>query len=382
MKKVRIAHIADFHLGGKINENNELSEIINKNLIKTLIDLVKTLNLTKVKLLLIAGDFYESSNIDIDLLDNVKEILSGFNGEIVISPGNHDYISLESVYYGKWPSNVHIFLKENIEMIEFGYLNTRVYGFGFNKSHISKTMIGEINDLDDDFINIGLIHGQIDSRENNYHPVYLQDIESSNLDYLALGHVHKRSPLSKIGNTYYAYSGNPMGRGFDETGEKGLYLGDISKKENGLHFYKLNNSQFEIANIKIDDFENQENIAKKIIEELKNIYSSDYKKHYYRIFLEGEIKKNQSINIDLILSYLNGLNYVEIINNTKLFIDLEKLKHQDNIYGKFINKVLDSTLDEKDKKEVLDIGIKALEGRLWQLKRYILMLLENLIITP
>ena len=42
------------------------------------------------------------------------------------------------------------------------------------------------------------------------------------MDYIALGHIHKFSGIKRIGNTYYAYSGCPEGRGFDEEGDKGI----------------------------------------------------------------------------------------------------------------------------------------------------------------
>lgn len=364
MKKVRIAHMADFHIGGVINEKNILSEEINKNLITALVNIVKVLNLSKVQILLIAGDFYETSSIDGKLLDNVKEILSQFNGKIVISPGNHDYVSLESVYCGKWPENTYIFLEEKISYIEFSELKTRVYGFAFNQSHIQTPMISNISNIDDQYINIGVFHGQIDSKLNEYHPIFLNDIKNSNLEYIALGHVHKKSEIKQEGKTYYAYSGNPMGRGFDETGEKGLYLGDISKYTNSLNFYKFDNSQFEIVKIEITNFESQIIIANQIREHLRNIFGLNFKKNYYRIILTGYIKHDENINLEIIQSYLSDLRYSEILDDSRLYIDKEELRNQENIKGKFIDSVLNSNLSECEKEDIINYGIKAFEGLL------------------
>lgn len=364
MKKVRIAHMADFHIGGEISENNILSEEINKNLITSLINIIKVLNLSKVQILLIAGDFYETSAIDIRLLDNVKEILSQFKGKIVISPGNHDYVSLESVYWGKWPENTYIFLDEKISYIEFSEIKTRVYGFAFNQSHIHTSMISHIPNIDNQYINLGVFHGQVDSKPNEYHPIFLRDIENSNLEYIALGHVHKRSEIKRAGKTYYAYSGNPVGRGFDEIGEKGLYLGDISKNNNSLNFYKLSNAQFEIVKIEITNFESQAIIASQIRNYLENIYGLNYKKHYYRIILTGYIKKDENINLEIVQSYLSDLKYLEILDNSKLYIDKTELRNQDNIKGKFIDNVLNSNLSEDEKEDIINYGIKAFEGLL------------------
>lgn len=363
MSKVRIAHIADFHLGGELYEKNELNEQINKSLIKSLANIFNILNLSKVDIVLIAGDFYESSSIDLNLLKNIKEIFSKFNGKIVISPGNHDYVSLESSYNSKWPQNTFIFKNEKIEFFEFSDLKTRVYGFAFNSSYINKRMLQDFPILDEKYINLGVFHGQIDSSINNYNPIFLEDIENSNLDYIALGHIHKRSDIAKIGNTYYAYSGNPVGRGFDETGEKGIYLGDIGKTRNGLNFYKIDNREFYKIDIEIKNFETQDIIEKQIREYLLKNIGKMYKQNYYKINLEGFISKNQTINIPILEANLSDINYVEIYDKTKLKLDFENIKNEHSLRGNFVRKVLELESD-LEQKQILDFGIRAFEDLL------------------
>ncbi|MGY3755511.1 metallophosphoesterase family protein [Helcococcus kunzii] len=364
MNKIRIAHLADFHLGAQLNGRKELNEKVNKALIKSLVNIFDVLNSAKVQLVLIAGDFYESSNIDTSLKSQIKEIFSNFNGKIVISPGNHDYISLESVYFEEWPKNTYIFTSENVDYFEFNEINTRVYGFAFTNSHIREHLISNIGMIDDSYINIGVFHGQIDSTENSYHPIFAEDILNSNLDYIALGHVHKRSEINQIGRTYYAYSGNPVGRGFDETGEKGIYLGDISKDKNGLYFYKIDNSEFHIVNLEIEDFESQNELANFIKRKLEEKFGVNYKKHYYRLILNGYLKKDQTINIDIIESMMTDFNYIEIIDNTNLYMDFDEISHEKSLKGKFVKKVLTENISAEDKKKILDIGVRAFEDLL------------------
>ena len=364
MEKVRIAHLADFHLGAKLNGKTELNEKINKTLIKSLVRIFDVMNSAKVQLVLIAGDFYESSNIDNSLKSQIKEIFSNFKGRIVISPGNHDYISLESVYHEKWPDNTFIFTSDKVDFFEFDDLKTRVYGFGFTNSHISEHLISNITDIDDQYINIGVFHGQIDTAENSYHPIFSEDIFNSYLDYIALGHVHKRTEINKIGKTYYAYSGNPVGRGFDETGEKGIYMGDISKEKNGLYFYRIDNSEFHIVNIELEEFETQNELASFINSKLEDMFGYNYKKHYYRLILNGYIKKDQNINIEIIETLMSDYNYVEIIDNTKIFIDFEEISQEESLKGKFVKNVLMQDIKEEDKNAILDIGVRAFEDLL------------------
>ena len=66
-----------------------------------------------------------------------------------------------------------------------------------------------------------VLHGEVGG-QGRYGPVDPADIAASGLAYLALGHVHACSGLQRTGETFWAYPGCPEGRGFDETGEKGV----------------------------------------------------------------------------------------------------------------------------------------------------------------
>ena len=71
---------------------------------------------------------------------------------------------------------------------------------------------------------------------SDYNSVTPGFIESSGMDYIALGHIHKHTEIRRLGKTFYAYPGCPEGMGFDELGEKGVYIGEISKGGNSLEF--------------------------------------------------------------------------------------------------------------------------------------------------
>lgn len=64
-------------------------------------------------------------------------------------------------------------------------------------------------------------------------------LPASGLHYLALGHSHSASGLKRAGKTYYAWPGCPEGRGFDETGDKGVYLGQLEGGRVSLDFVPL-----------------------------------------------------------------------------------------------------------------------------------------------
>lgn len=360
MEKVRVCHMADIHLGSEISGDLYTKDELNNNLLKTLFEIVRVLNQAKVDILLIAGDFYETSEINYRVLNQTKEILSKFLGKIFISPGNHDYVSLESVYHGDWPENVHIFLKEEIEYFEIDELNTRIYGFGFNHSHIYERKLKDI-EVDDKYINIGVFHGQLDEKIVSYHPIFKEDIEKSGMDYIALGHVHKRSEIAKIGQTYYSYSGNPLGRGFDEIGEKGIYMGDISKNFNSMNFYKVSENQFQIENIQIEKFDTQTDIADAIRDFLESKFGKTYRKNYYRINLVGYRRENQIVNVEMINIFLEDIKYIEINDLTKIKMDLLSLSKEKSIKGAFSKNLIKANLSKEDMEAIFNYALEVFE---------------------
>ena len=70
---------------------------------------------------------------------------------------------------------------------------------------------------------VGVLHGDPTQVTSPYCPVTAQQVQRSALDYLALGHVHKAGSF-RTGKTLCAWPGCPMGRGYDEQGEKGYYI--------------------------------------------------------------------------------------------------------------------------------------------------------------
>lgn len=72
---------------------------------------------------------------------------------------------------------------------------------------------------------IGLLHCNVGTLTGHadYAPCTLEDLFSRSIDYWALGHIHKRSVLSRS-NPVVLYPGNLQARRFDESGPKGATL--------------------------------------------------------------------------------------------------------------------------------------------------------------
>ena len=214
-------------------------------------------------------------------------------------------------------------------------------------------------DVDNDKINIMLLHGEIASNnsKNEYNPIYINDIYKSNIDYIALGHKHKFSGILKEGMTTYAYSGCPQGRGFDEEGEKGVIIGEVYKSGTNLEFFPVYKRKYVTKEIDITGTNNYDEVVFKVLSDLSD---EEIYKNFYKIILKGELKEHFKLRENLLIEKLkNKFYYIKIINQTSIEVNLEELSRDYSIKGKFISKILEKLKDASDDdKEILKLALK------------------------
>ncbi len=220
---MKILHAADLHLGTPFTGRSEAAV---RQLKKALLGVPQQIAaLCKghgCDLLLISGDVFDGQP-DGDSLDAFKRALAEITVPIFISPGNHDFFSPDSPWLTEaWPENVHIFTKPALESISLPQLDCRIYGAGFETMDCPALLEG-FRAAGLETYHIAVLHGDPLQKNSPYNPISQGQIAASGLHYLALGHVHKAGQFT-AGSTLCAWPGCPMGRGNDETGEKGVYL--------------------------------------------------------------------------------------------------------------------------------------------------------------
>ena len=75
------------------------------------------------------------------------------------------------------------------------------------------------------------LHGEVGVPGSRYDPISEAELARSGMAYIALGHAHAFSGLRRAGDSFYAWPGCPEGRGFDETGDKGVIVADVRAGE-------------------------------------------------------------------------------------------------------------------------------------------------------
>jgi len=225
---IRILHGADLHLDSPFSDflPSDAAEYraLQRQLPKKLVNLCRR---RSCDLLLLAGDIFDGIPYP-ETLESIRSELSLCPVPVFIVPGNHDPLD-SGVWDGSWPENVHIFKAPGCVTLE---------NLGLCVHHGD---VDAMHGQDDGYLHVGLTHGDA--------PFSEKEIAATNLDYLALGHIHKTAMPRKAGNTWYGWPGIPMGRGFDETGKKGVFCVEVSKERCLTELIVLEAPRYEIFRV-------------------------------------------------------------------------------------------------------------------------------------
>ncbi len=384
---VKILHCADLHLGSSFSSLENIAAQRSSELLETFDSIINICKEQEIDFLFVAGDLFDKVNVGEKQVDSVIEMFLKIPGTyIVISPGNHDPFSADSFYMlKKWPENVFIF-KGEMSDIFFEEKNVRIYGAGFTGTYskgLFEDIIGSLkfadrnseNEFDtSDTIEICVIHAELvyGSVNSLYNPITKAQIEQSGFDYIALGHVHNRTPVQRAGKTYYAYPGPPEGRGFDEQGKMGVYVGTVSKGSCELEFVETSKRCFKQLDIDIGECYSNEDIYDKCIRVIKQTDGEIRINDFYRIILQGEVSQDFIINISLIESKISELVYfARVIDSTKEKLNLEKLASGETLKGIYARKLLqeinrskisDNNYSDKILEKAVRYGMAAFSG--------------------
>ena len=358
---MKFVHIADVHLDRpfvNLSDKDSLGDIKRleqRNIFKKVIEYIKENN---IPYLFISGDLYEHEYIKRTTIEYINKLFSEIpETKIYITPGNHDQY-LKNSFYNKfiWNNNVKIF-NSIFEKIE--NKDVDIYGYGFDDFYCKDCNIENLKIENKDKINILILHATLDGanvEEKQYNSISKKTLEEKGFDYVALGHIHKTN-FNK--GERIVYPGSLTSLGFDELGDHGMIVGEITKEI--FEIQKINIEQSEFKEIKIDvsDILSNEELIEKINElDIRN-------NEYIKVILEG--KRNFEINIYDLYKLIFNNRIIKIKDETKLSINLEELANETTLKGLFIKEILlkmnDKNISEEEKEKLekaVEIGLEAL----------------------
>ena len=221
---MKVLHSADWHLGASMVRWGDDARQALASVPAKIAALVRHHG---CDLVLLAGDLFDKPPTP-ETLRQFRNALEEMAVPVCISPGNHDFVTAASVWQTEvFPGNVHIFKRPVPESIVLKGLDCRVYGAGYS-SMDCPSLLRDFRAAGNERYVLGLFHGDPLIRNSPYCPITADQVRESGLDYLALGHIHQTGSF-RAGSTLCAWPGCPMGRGYDECGEKGVLLATLDE---------------------------------------------------------------------------------------------------------------------------------------------------------
>ena len=355
--KVSFIHTGDLHIGRQFHFSR-MSDVYGRNrrmdLWENFERILNTAEKNHIDLLLISGDLFDSDETDLMEIERVAERFKRLTStHVVICAGNHDYYSSLSTYgLMEWPDNVTLFKTGKLESVYFPDLNTEIYGLSWTKrTYTNMPFIPEF-DVNPQHTNILMLHGDACGTMTDAMPIPVEKLDQ--FDYIALGHLHNHFYL----NEKTAYCGTPEPLGFEENGDHGVIVGQLTERHCQSQFVPIQKRRFTEKYFEITPDMGEEEIVEQLTE---SIPVEDQQKDYVRFILKGY--RDPEVSLESIENALyQSFYYVEIDARelqTDLDIDLLLKENRGNIVGKFIQE-MQLEGDDESVRKALQYGLEGI----------------------
>ena len=323
---LKILHSADWHLDSPFSQfSADQRSFLQRELLKIPRKIADLCHRENCDLVLLSGDLFDGPYTQ----KSARELrlwLEECRVPVFISPGNHDSVSPGSPWLEEpWPENVHIFTGGLASVAVLG-LDCRVWGAGYHAMDCPGLLENFRAECGEAY-SLAVLHGDPLQANSPYCPVSAAQVRESGLDYLALGHIHKAGSFL-AGDTLCAWPGSPMGRGFDETEERGAYIVTLGERAD-LRFVPLDTPRFL-------NWETDEN-------SLDTQLPGQGDSHFYRITLRGRSGET----IEALRERYARLPNLRFIDHREEPRDLWQLAGQDTLEGTYF-RLLKEKLEDAD----------------------------------
>ena len=347
---LKILHAADFHLDSPFAAlSEEQAALRRKEQRQLLTDLAEAAE--GADLILLPGDLLDSGVCHAETAEALESFLNELPGRVFVAPGNHDYFAPESPWDRmKLRETVHIFTSPQPEAVELPELGVTVWGAAFT----SPRSAGKLRSFraPAEGMQLMLLHADVGGNMG-YGPIGEEEIAASGLRYLALGHVHACSGLRQSGDTYWAYPGCLMGRGFDETGEKGYLAVTLDESQCRAEFRPLPGRRYEILSVDVSG-------AESLLAAVEAALPPEAERHVFRVLLRGQWPEKPKV--EALAEALAGRCFrLEVRDETRLLTEIWEGAGEDTLRGSFL-RVLKKKYDAAPEEARAGITLAARYG--------------------
>jgi DNA repair exonuclease SbcCD nuclease subunit len=141
----------------------------------------------------------------------------------------------------------------------------RVYGVGYRVRDVSANLAAKFHREPGVPFALGLLHANVggDPSAGNYAPCTIADLRAADMDYWALGHIHRHRIVSEARPTA-VYCGNPQGRDPGETEPRGCYVVTVDDL-GAIHpeFRPTDVVRWQLVDVPIDGLASEESLVER-----------------------------------------------------------------------------------------------------------------------
>ncbi|MEE8886020.1 MAG: metallophosphoesterase [Eubacteriales bacterium] len=361
---MKIIHCADLHLDSKMTTNlsTEKARERKAEILDTFGRMVRYAEDNSVRAILISGDLFDSRRISVNARKTVYETIINHPDILFFYlAGNHEEDSFLSSL-SEIPDNLKTF---GTDWTTYEGHSVTVSGAVLTAANAGRLYASLTEDPQK--FNIVMLHGQISEYGNKDRAevIDLGRLKDHNIDYLALGHVHKYAEGSLPPKGIWCYPGCLEGRGFDECGEHGFVVLDIDDAARTCRREFVPDAKRKMYAVETDvtgctsTVQMIDRISRRL--EGPGAPSQD---DLVKIVLTGSVDFSCEKNPDQIrAAFASDYYFVKVEDSTKLAVDYHEFEKDASLKGEFVRTVHnDRNLSEQEKAEIIRCGIQALSG--------------------
>ena len=342
---IKLLHAADLHLGSPITGRSDTQAAYLRKALNDIPGILADLCRAEgCDMVVLSGDIFDTEPSPA-AVHALRQALAEMAVPVFIAPGNHDPLTPGSVWEREiWPENVTVFRQQVPSCVPLPRLNCEVYGAAF-QSMDCPALLENFHAQGPCRHRIGVFHGDPTHATSPYNPITAAQVRDSGLHYLALGHIHKAGSF-RVGNTLCAWPGCPMGRGFDEAGEKGVIIAELGETVSA-RFVPLDTPRFFDLEVQLDGDPRQA---------LAAVLPAVGNDHFYRVTLTGSCP---GLDIRALDNSFPQFANLELRDRTQAHRDPWESAGEDTLEGVFFRKLRETRAHAgEDDRRRIDLAAK------------------------
>lgn len=360
---MRLLLFADLHLDTSFAwAPRNVAQRRRQNIRDTLSRITGLAHEIEAQAILIAGDLYEQERFTPDTAAFLQNTLNSAGRPVFISPGNHDWLGPNSLYaQADWAPNVMIFSQPSLDPVEIED-GVTLWGAAHRAPANTDGFLANGFRVDRGGIHLALFHGSEQSGmpfqpegKQPHAPFTSAQVEEAGLHHVFCGHFHTPRDADR-----YTYPGTPDPLNFGDSLEGGAIEVEVHADgtiERTRH--EVRTSEVYDLEIDISGSASMGDVRDAVAAELGGLGGCA------RVTLRGEVAPSVELDVGLLEADRQDLDAVVIrAGDVRYAYDFDQLAAEQTVRGQFVRDVREAAdLSENDRRRVLVIGLRALEGR-------------------